>query len=202
MRPDFNEKLITIIPKIAPNLIKDIDNLKPNVKKESTPDIKYVYILCCIKIIFVILFIYCREISVGTICKNGGCNQSYEGPQTDDSDCIYHPGVPIFHEGLKFWSCCTKRTTDFTAFMNQIGCNTGKHKWISTEDNSDKVNCRFDWHQTAANVVLAIYAKLYHYDKSTVKMNPIRLKVTLIFPQQNNSEFNLDLELRGVSFIF
>lgn len=40
---------------------------------------------------------------------------------------------------------------------------------------------------------------MYHYAKSTIKVNPIRLAVRLIFPNQDDAEFNLDLELRGVS---
>lgn len=66
-------------------------------------------------------------------------------------------------------------------------------------EDQETVKCRYDWHQTAANVVIAIYAKLYHYEKSFVKINPVRLMVRLVFPQQNNAEFNIDLELRGVS---
>lgn len=69
------------------------------------------------------------EIAIGTICKNGGCNTSYEGPETNDTACVHHPGVPIFHEGMKFWSCCQKRTSDFNAFLNQAGCERGKHVW-------------------------------------------------------------------------
>lgn len=60
------------------------------------------------------------------------------------------------------------------------------------------MKCRYDWHQTASNVVIAIYAKLYHYEKSFIKLNPIRLNVSLVFPQQSDAEFNFDVELRGV----
>lgn len=70
---------------------------------------------------------------------------------------------------------------------------------FSQANEQEEVKCRYDWHQTAANVVIAIYAKLYHYEKSYVKLNPIRLNVCLVFPQQNDAKFNLDLELRGVS---
>lgn len=47
--------------------------------------------------------------------------------------------------------------------------------------------------------MLAIYAKMYHYASSTVKCSPVRLCIGLVFPQQNDAEFNMDLELRGVS---
>lgn len=68
-------------------------------------------------------------------------------------------------------------------------------------DEAESIKCRYDWHQTANTVVLAVYAKMYHYSKSFVKVNPVRLVVSLVFPQQNDAEFNLDLELRGVRLI-
>lgn len=176
-RPDFDGPMRQIIPKIAQNLKDDINNLKVEAPKKSEAS---------------------TEITVGTVCKHSGCNWAYEGEESNYQDCVYHPGCPIFHEGLKFWSCCTKRTTDFTAFMNQIGCATGKHKWSKDENESEAIKCRYDWHQTATNVVIAIYAKLYHYQKSHVKVNPVRLSVKLVFPQQQDAEFNLELELRGI----
>lgn len=72
-----------------------------------------------------------NEIVAGTSCKNKGCTGKYEGPGSDLETCIHHPGVPVFHEGLKFWSCCKKRTSDFNEFLNQVGCERGKHLWIS-----------------------------------------------------------------------
>lgn len=69
------------------------------------------------------------EVSIGTTCKNGGCSKTYEGPETNETTCRFHPGVPIFHEGLKFWSCCQKKTTDFNTFLSQVGCQEGTHTW-------------------------------------------------------------------------
>lgn len=40
---------------------------------------------------------------------------------------------------------------------------------------------------------------MYNYQKSTVQVSPVRLAVKIVFPQQDNAEFNLDVELRGVS---
>lgn len=48
-------------------------------------------------------------------------------------------------------------------------------------------------------MVLAVYAKMYHYSESSVKASPVRLSVNLTFPQQNDAQFCMDLELRGVS---
>jgi cysteine/histidine-rich domain-containing protein 1 len=137
------------------------------------------------------------EIAMGTSCKNGGCKASYQSPASNDEPCIHHPGFPIFHEGYKFWTCCQKKTSDFQTFLEQAGCETSKHKWLQ-QGTADRVNCRWDWHQTAGNVVVAVYAKNYDYKKSFVKVSPIRLAVKIVFPQENNAEFNIDLELRGM----
>ncbi|KAH8416677.1 hypothetical protein KR222_006363 [Zaprionus bogoriensis] len=161
--------------------------------------------------------------TIGTSCKNNGCSYAYTGTSSDYGECTYHPGVPIFHEGMKFWSCCQKRTSDFAQFMAQKGCVYGQHKWVkdvsetsrvegnlcshshcvffspALQDEDKKVvQCRYDWHQTAANVVVAVYAKKYHYAQSLVEVNPIRLHVSLLFPEQENAKFELDLELRGI----
>ncbi|PSN42786.1 Cysteine and histidine-rich domain-containing protein [Blattella germanica] len=69
------------------------------------------------------------EVTVGTSCKNGGCKQTYDGVSSSSS-CRYHPGYPVFHEGLKFWSCCQRRTTDFNTFLEQEGCAHGEHVWV------------------------------------------------------------------------
>ena len=50
-------------------------------------------------------------------------------PEDDERECWHHPGVPIFHEGMKYWSCCQKKTSDFQAFLAQAGCTLGKCKW-------------------------------------------------------------------------
>ncbi|KAJ6638387.1 Cysteine and histidine-rich domain-containing protein morgana [Pseudolycoriella hygida] len=178
-RVDFNSPLTLIKPNVAPALKQTIDNFEPGAETKFSA-------------------IDSSAIPVGTVCKNGGCGAVYQSAESDRSICCYHPGSPIFHEGMKFWSCCQKRTTDFAAFLNQKGCSEGQHKWIQSKEDTDAVQCRYDWHQTATNVVIAIYAKSYHYAKSFVKVNPIRLDVSLIFPLQNDAAFTLNLELRGV----
>ncbi|KAK0458528.1 chord-domain-containing protein, partial [Desarmillaria tabescens] len=51
-------------------------------------------------------------------CTRKGCNKEF----TEDSNeaCIFHPGAPVFHEGLKSWSCCSdvnKPVLEFDEFM-------------------------------------------------------------------------------------
>ncbi|KAJ8255448.1 hypothetical protein GJAV_G00204980 [Gymnothorax javanicus] len=51
---------------------------------------------------------------------HGDCHASTDA-------CLYHPGVPIFHDALKGWSCCKKRTTDFSEFLSiQLPANPGQ----------------------------------------------------------------------------
>merc|ERR1719361_294921 len=70
-------------------------------------------------------------VNVGDSCKNSGCNEVYSGSDGQDSVCQHHPGCPVFHEGCKYWSCCQRKTSDFSAFLAQEGCERGKHKWIT-----------------------------------------------------------------------
>ncbi|XP_026668314.1 cysteine and histidine-rich domain-containing protein isoform X3 [Ceratina calcarata] len=173
-RPPFETSQVTLTPNVSPTLLEQIKGLTSLVTN-SVSDSK---------------------VQIGQSCKNNSCKATYRGPASDDEVCNHHPGTPIFHEGLKFWSCCQKRTTDFSTFLEQPGCTQGKHTWIST-NTGKKVKCRMDWHQTGAFVVVSVYAKKYQPDKSTVKLNPIRLTIDLFFIEEN-SRYNLDLELRGV----
>ena len=64
-------------------------------------------------------------------CTNAGCNEEYNEESNNENSCAFHDGKPLFHEGLKGWSCCSKRVTDFDELFKITGCKTGKHK---TED--------------------------------------------------------------------
>ncbi|KAM0727292.1 Cysteine and histidine-rich domain-containing protein morgana [Formica fusca] len=136
------------------------------------------------------------KIQIGQNCKNNSCKGSYMGVSSDEETCHYHPGVPIFHEGLKYWSCCQKKTTEFSVFLDQPGCTQGKHVWFS-KNTGKKAQCRMDWHQTGSYVVVSIYAKKYLPNQSVIKLNPIHLTVDLFFIEEN-SRYNLDIELRGI----
>ncbi|EHB00245.1 Cysteine and histidine-rich domain-containing protein 1 [Heterocephalus glaber] len=45
---------------------------------------------------------------------NRGCGQRFDPKTNSDDACTYHPGVPVFHDALKCWSCCKRRTTEVT----------------------------------------------------------------------------------------
>lgn len=62
------------------------------------------------------------------ICARRGCGVDFDpaSPPTNAS-CSYHPGAPIFHEGLKSWSCCkdtNKPVMEFDQFLAIPGCST------------------------------------------------------------------------------
>lgn len=134
-------------------------------------------------------------VKVGENCKNNGCRACYEDEQSNLDLCKYHPGIPIFHEGMKFWSCCNKRTTDFTEFLEQLGCSSGHHVWQKLE-TANETACRYDWHQTGAHVIVSIYAKLADSVNSYVDVNPIRLSANIVFGDAQL--FKLDTELTGL----
>ncbi|XP_012686300.1 cysteine and histidine-rich domain-containing protein 1 [Clupea harengus] len=132
----------------------------------------------------------------GTRCKNASCTTMYESAKTDAEPCTHHPGGPIFHEGYKYWSCCCIKTIDFNAFLDQKGCTTGKHRWVARQDKK-KVACRFDWHQTGAQVVVSIYAKNANPDYSYVEAN--RTVMTCHIQFENHKIFHKDFHLWGVA---
>ncbi|NP_001290888.1 uncharacterized protein LOC445063 homolog [Esox lucius] len=61
------------------------------------------------------------------LCYNKGCGEKFDAEKNKDDACLHRPGVPIFHDALKGWSCCKKRTTDFSEFLAIKGCTRGRH---------------------------------------------------------------------------
>lgn len=123
-----------------------------------------------------------KEVAVGTQCTNNACNCSYAGPESNEEECLHHPGFPIFHEGMKYWSCCNRKTSDFDNFLKQEGCTTGKHVWIkSKEQKAAEAQCRVDWHQTVPTVCVSIFAKMADPELSYFEVNRVCLKVMIVF---------------------
>lgn len=112
-RPLYDSPMVTIEPTVASNLIEQINNLQisKSIEKES------------------------MTISIGQHCQNKSCTGTYKGPESNQETCKYHSGIPVFHEGMKYWSCCKKKTTDFSVFLQQPGCTKGEHVWISEVRN-------------------------------------------------------------------
>ena len=58
-------------------------------------------------------------------CVHFGCNQRFPkgGPYPP---CNYHSGPPVFHETVKFWSCCPgKKAYNWEGFQSLPACQSG-----------------------------------------------------------------------------
>lgn len=108
-RPSFDALQITLSPMISPILLEQIKGLTALENVKPTDGV----------------------VQIGQTCKNNSCKGTYTGIASDKEVCNYHPGAPIFHEGLKYWSCCQKKTTEFSTFLEQQGCTQGRHVWLS-----------------------------------------------------------------------
>ncbi|KAJ7093245.1 HSP20-like chaperone [Mycena epipterygia] len=64
-------------------------------------------------------------------CTRKGCGREFSESGDGSESCIFHPGAPVFHEGLKSWSCCSevyKPVLEFDEFMKIPGCTqTERH---------------------------------------------------------------------------
>ncbi|XWS50650.1 hypothetical protein CRYUN_Cryun12cG0104500 [Craigia yunnanensis] len=66
------------------------------------------------------------EQAVKLRCQRIGCDATFTEDDNPEGSCTYHDS-PIFHDGMKEWSCCKKRSHDFSLFLEIPGCKTGKH---------------------------------------------------------------------------
>lgn len=65
--------------------------------------------------------------AVSIRCQRIGCEATFTENDNPEGSCRYHDGAPIFHDGMKEWSCCKKKSHDFSLFLDIPGCKTGKH---------------------------------------------------------------------------
>jgi hypothetical protein len=70
-----------------------------------------------------------RNTADGTArCQRKGCQKTFIVDCNDATACCYHAGQPIFHDAVKFWSCCPeKKCYDFDEFLKVNGCCTSFH---------------------------------------------------------------------------
>ncbi len=119
-------------------------------------------------------------IQEGTLCKRPGCKQSY--PNT--SECIFHNGQPVFHEGSKGWSCCSRKVLEFDEFLKISGCQKGRHRYL----DSVKKDCRHDFYQTPTSVIVSVYAK--NTQKTNVTLTDSEMSVHIDFKDGSVFDWN------------
>ncbi|OZJ03778.1 hypothetical protein BZG36_03466 [Bifiguratus adelaidae] len=136
----------------------------------------------------------------GTTCKHRGCGKQYVDDATSRQEgspeavCVYHPGAPIFHEGSKGWSCCSRRVLEFDEFLKIKGCKTGKHLFASKKKENEQeelVDCRKDWYQTQTQVILSIFAK----NKEDVKVEFFPQKIEIDIKMKNHQRYRKTIPL-------
>ncbi|RXG68155.1 Cysteine and histidine-rich domain-containing protein [Armadillidium vulgare] len=110
-RPDYNTAMERLKTTVSQSLKEALNKEKKVVTEKENEDVDL-------------------GIKVGESCKNNGCQASYEGEHSNLGICRHHPGFPVFHEGMKYWSCCQRKTSDFDNFLQQEGCSSGSHLWI------------------------------------------------------------------------
>ncbi|GMR53162.1 hypothetical protein PMAYCL1PPCAC_23357, partial [Pristionchus mayeri] len=117
------------------------------------------------------------ELQIGAPCRNNSCEAKYGGPSASDSPCVYHPGAAIFHEGMKYWACCKKKTSDFQAFLDQKGCEKGEHCW-SKNEKVDKL--REDFYSANGTITVNLYCRGAMPDEVSVQSDGQLLRVKLV----------------------
>ncbi|KAK6986884.1 cysteine and histidine-rich domain-containing protein 1 [Biomphalaria glabrata] len=160
-RPSAEEPMVEIKKTVGPSLKTQLDKLSLNDSNDDSAQDDGV-------------------IKLGTACNNKGCKARFEGESSNEETCIFHPGNPIFHEGMKYWTCCQRKTSDFEAFLNQEGCETGSHNWHKPKVTEEK-QVRVDWHQTSSVVCISIFAKVAIPDKTVIKANRVKCQVSALY---------------------
>ncbi|XP_054165944.1 cysteine and histidine-rich domain-containing protein morgana-like [Oppia nitens] len=105
------------------------------------------------------------------VCRKCGRAEASIGT----TECVYHSGKCIFHETLKYWTCCPhKKFTDFDDFEAFTGCQSDpKHEMSVIE-----AKVREDWFQTSDSIHIVLYGvKCARSDNSKVKSNGKQLEV-------------------------
>ncbi|BGP46135.1 hypothetical protein JCM10450v2_001975 [Rhodotorula kratochvilovae] len=124
----------------------------------------------------------------GMRCKRKACGAEFEEQERKDGECNYHPGVPIFHEGSKGYSCCKRRVLEFDEFLRIEGCRSGRHLFVGPKKKDDGVeelvDCRTDHYQTPQTVIVSVFGKQADKEASSVKFEAEAMHVDLILPSR------------------
>ncbi|ESZ90302.1 integrin beta-1-binding protein [Sclerotinia borealis F-4128] len=120
------------------------------------------------------------EIPVGKTCRRKACGKQYEGKGRAGEKCVFHPGVPIFHEGSKGYTCCKRRVLEFDEFMKIEGCKTREAHLFIGSGGKGKAGAggeeiletvRHDFYQTATSVIASFFLKKINKDKAVVSFS-------------------------------
>ncbi|KAJ3045707.1 hypothetical protein HDV00_007833 [Rhizophlyctis rosea] len=130
----------------------------------------------------------------GTKCKRPSCGKEYTDEGSKSEECVFHAGTPVFHEGSKGWSCCSRKVLEFDEFLKIQGCKKGKHRFTEAKtDAAETVHCRHDWYQTQNTVIISIFAKKVDKENTKVAFSADELKVDVKFQDGKIFKFHTQL---------
>lgn len=137
----------------------------------------------------------------GAGCKRRGCGIVFKGGAREGEECVYHPGMPLFHEGSKGYTCCKRKVLEFDEFLKIPGCKTkdrhlfvGKKKEEGSEEELKEV--RNDFYQTASTVIASLYLKKVSKEKSSITF-PDPTKVELDLHTSDQKRYKSSMVLFG-----
>ncbi|CEF62709.1 Cysteine/histidine-rich domain and CS domain and HSP20-like chaperone domain-containing protein [Strongyloides ratti] len=133
------------------------------------------------------------DVVVGSACRNSGCTMTYSGPEANATICLHHPGTAVFHEGMKYWSCCERKTSNFQSFLEQEGCTRGDHCWKKNEKVN---NIRHDWFSRFGFIHVNLYCKGALPSSCKIKSNGLLLECDISY-EFGDKEAVLSYELFG-----
>ncbi|CAM1507202.1 Fc.00g068430.m01.CDS01 [Cosmosporella sp. VM-42] len=147
------------------------------------------------------------EILDGAECKRRTCGAKYKkGSSRDSEECVHHPGVPIFHEGSKGYSCCKRRVLEFDQFMKIEGCKTkNKHLFIGSGEKEQAPSgaedvlstVRHDFYQTPTNVIASFFLKKIDKEKAKVEFKEKGLDLDLVTSDSPPKRYTAEVPLFG-----
>lgn len=126
----------------------------------------------------------------GKMCRRRACGSSYEGDDTRQGEkCTFHPGVPIFHEGSKGYTCCKRRVLEFDEFMKIEGCATrDRHLFVGSGGKNKKSGeggeevvetVRNDFYQTPSSVIASFFLKKINKENAKVEFEARSVQLDL-----------------------
>ncbi|KAG9255077.1 HSP20-like chaperone [Emericellopsis atlantica] len=147
------------------------------------------------------------EIPDGKECRRKACHAKYKkGSAREGEKCVHHPGIPIFHEGSKGYSCCKRRVLEFDQFLKIEGCTTkNKHLFVGSgkKDKGDAsgeevlTTVRHDYYQTASTVIASIFLKKVVKDTAKIDFKERSIDLDLVTSDSPPKRFKQEFPLFG-----
>lgn len=139
-----------------------------------------------------------------TTCKRRSCGKNSAEVKSKDEECTFHPGIPIFHEGSKGWTCCKRRVLEFDEFMKIEGCKTRKgHCFVgkrskknNTTENQEEIleDVRNDFYQTPNTLIVSFYLKKIDKERAKIDFLEDGSGVDLDLPTSDGKRFSKRVE--------